>query len=393
MKFNKTLFLTTIGVIFEKIFPLLISFIFINKIADAEYGLWIICFQFFLIFNSSIATPLTLNFNKNFFTSTNKKINITEARLIILIILLSFTVLLFVPNTSLLIAFLVTVMICCSVFSLLIFNYLRYSEQNLKYAIYSAVRFFIFLFCLISFGFDNQLEINEILLSFIISNSLPFIGFVKKIKITFKSKDFKNEFLKLSFYGVTTFFLSGIDRAVLGFYGYDLVSIATIGYAATIANVPSILTETLKKYLSPLFFKDFTLKGFYSSKTIKSTTLFFIGLTLIQLILPIGFFFILKKTELVKNSLVTDDFISLIVVFTLGVAIYNLYHFLNPIIFYKNKSEKLIFILVLCSTLFLLLLKLPIVFLNPILKVALLKLITTILLIIFTFKMVLNERK
>lgn len=73
MKFNKTLFLTTIGVIFEKIFPLLISFIFINKIADAEYGLWIICFQFFLFFISSIATPLTLNFNKNFFTSTNKK--------------------------------------------------------------------------------------------------------------------------------------------------------------------------------------------------------------------------------------------------------------------------------------------------------------------------------
>lgn len=135
MKFNKTLFLTTIGVIFEKIFPLLISFIFINKIADAEYDLWIICFQFFLFFISIIATPLTLNFNKNFFTSTNKKINITEARLIIVIILLSFTVLLFVPNTSLLIAFLVTVMICCSVFRLLIFNYLRYSEQNLKYAI------------------------------------------------------------------------------------------------------------------------------------------------------------------------------------------------------------------------------------------------------------------
>ena len=64
MKFNKTLFLTTIGVIFEKIFPLLISFILINKIADAEYGLWIICFQFFLIFNSSIATPLTVCYQK-----------------------------------------------------------------------------------------------------------------------------------------------------------------------------------------------------------------------------------------------------------------------------------------------------------------------------------------
>ena len=393
MKINKTLFLTTIGVIFEKIFPLLISFIFINKIIDAEYGLWIICFQFFLIFNSSIATPLTLYFNKFFFTSPNKKINIIEARLIILIILLSFTVLLLVPSASPIIAFLVTVMICCSVFSQLIFNYLRYSEQNLKYALYSSIRFFLFLFCLIFFGFDDQLEVKEILLSFIISNSIPFIGFIQQFKITYKSIDFKNEFLKLSFYGIATFFLSGIDRAVLGFYGYDLVSIATIGYAATIANVPSILTETLKKYLSPLFFKDFTLKGFYSDKTIKSTSLFFIGLTLIQLILPVGFFFILKKTELVKNSLVTDDFISLIVFFSSGLAIYNLYHFLNPIIFYKNKSEKLIFVLGLSSIMFLLLLKLPIVFLNPILKVALLKLLTSIILIIFTFKMVINERK
>jgi len=390
---NRTLFYTTIGVIFEKISPLLISFIFINKIADEEYGLWIICFQFFLIFNSSIATPLTLNFNKNFFTSTNKKINISEARLIILIILLSFTVLLLVPNTSLPIAFLVTAMICCSVFSLLIFNYLRYSEQNLKYALYSGLRFFLFLFCLFFFGFDNQLEVKEILLSFIISNSLLFIGFVKKFKITFKSKDFKNEFLKLSFYGVITFFLSGIDRATLGFYDYDLVSIATIGYAATIANVPSILTETLKKYLSPLFFKDFTLKGFFSDKTIKSTTVFFIGLTIIQLIFPIVFFLILKETGFVKNSLVTSDFISLIVVFSLSMAIYNSYHFLNPIIFYNNKSEKLIFILGLCSTMFLLLLKIPFEFLNPILKVAFLKLITSILLIIFTFKMVFNERK
>lgn len=393
MIINRTLFYTTIGVIFEKISPLLISFIFINKIADEEYGLWIICFQFFLIFNSSIATPLTLNFNKNFFTSTNKKINISEARLIILIILLSFTVLLLVPNTSLPIAFLVTAMICCSVFSLLIFNYLRYSEQNLKYALYSGLRFFLFLFCLFFFGFDNQLEVKEILLSFIISNSLLFIGFVKKFKITFKSKDFKNEFLKLSFYGVITFFLSGIDRATLGFYDYDLVSIATIGYAATIANVPSILTETLKKYLSPLFFKDFTLKGFFSDKTIKSTTVFFIGLTIIQLIFPIVFFLILKETGFVKNSLVTSDFISLIVVFSLSMAIYNSYHFLNPIIFYNNKSEKLIFILGLCSTMFLLLLKIPFEFLNPILKVAFLKLITSILLIIFTFKMVFNERK
>lgn len=393
MIINRTLFYTTFGVIFEKIFPLLISFIFINKITDDEYGLWIICFQFFLIFNSSIATPLTLNFNKNFFTSTNKKINISEARLIILTILLSFTVLLLVPNTSLPIAFLVTAMICCSVFSLLIFNYLRYSEQNLKYALYSGIRFFLFLFCLFFFGFDNQLEVKEILLSYIISNSLPFIGFVKKFKITFKSKDFKNEFLKLSFYGVITFFLSGIDRAVLGFYGYDLVSIATIGYAGTIANLPSILTETLKKYLSPLFFKDFTLKGFFSDKTIKSTTVFFIGLTIIQLILPIVFFLILKETGLVKNSLVTSDFISLIVVFSLSMAIYNSYHFLNPIIFYNNKSEKLIFILGVCSTMFLLLLKVPFEFLNPILQVALLKLITSILLIIFTFKMVLNERK
>jgi len=276
---------------------------------------------------------------------------------------------------------------------LLIFNYLRYSEQNLKYALYSGLRFFLFLFCLFFFGFDNQLEVKEILLSFIISNSLLFIGFVKKFKITFKSKDFKNEFLKLSFYGVITFFLSGIDRATLGFYDYDLVSIATIGYAATIANVPSILTETLKKYLSPLFFKDFTLKGFFSDKTIKSTTVFFIGLTIIQLIFPIVFFLILKETGFVKNSLVTSDFISLIVVFSLSMAIYNSYHFLNPIIFYNNKSEKLIFILGLCSTMFLLLLKIPFEFLNPILKVAFLKLITSILLIIFTFKMVFNERK
>ena len=250
MKFNKTLFLTTIGVIFEKIFPLLISFIFINKIADAEYGLWIICFQFFLIFNSSIATPLTLNFNKNFFTSPNKKINISEARLIISLILLSFTVLLLVPNASPLIAFLVTVMICCSVFTLLIFNYLRYSEQNLKYALYSGIRFFLFLIFLIFFGFDSQLEVKEILISLIISNILPFISFIKLFKITLRSIDFKNEFLKLSFYGIATFFLSGIDRAVLGFYGYDLASIATIGYAATIA-MEHELVKTIITFETP----------------------------------------------------------------------------------------------------------------------------------------------
>ena len=393
MKFNETLLFTTIGVLFEKILPLLISFIFINKIDDVQYGLWIICFQFFLIINSSITTPLTLNFNKYFFASTSKKIHIAEARLIILIFLLSFAVLLLVPNISLLIACLVTVMIGCSVFSSLIFNYLRYSEQNLKYALYSGIRFFLFFFCLISLGFDDEIEINEILQSFIISNSLPFIGFIKCFKITFKSKDFKNEFLKLSFYGVTTFFLSGIDRAVLGFYSFDLVSIATIGYAGTIANVPSMLTETLKKYLSPLFFRDFTLKGFYSNKTIKSTTVFFIGLTLVQLILPIVFFFILKKTELIKNSLVTTDFISLIIVFSLSMAIYNLYHFLNPILFYKNKSEKLIVVLLLCSTMFLLLLTVPVVFISTILKVSLLKLLTSILLVMLTLKMVLNERK
>lgn len=391
MKLNKILFFTAFGVLFEKVFPLLISFVFINKIANEVYGLWIIYFQFFLIINSSIASPLILNFNNNFFSSSNGKINILETRIIILISLLGFLVLLFVPNTSILSVFLIIVMVFSSVFYLLISNYLRFLEQNLRYAKYSSIRFFLFACCLISFSYDNQLSVNEIVISFIVANSLPLIRFFRIFNISLYNRDFTKEFLKLSIYGVSTFFLSGIDRSVLGFYGYDLVSIATIGYAAAIANVPSILTEIMKKYFSPRFYRDFNSYGFYNRDTIKITLGFYIVLTLIQLLFPLILFFILKSAKLLKDSLVSKNFILLIFVFSIAMAIYNLYHFLNPIIFFKNKSQRLIYILFISSMIFLILLKLPFFNLDALLKVGLIKLFANVILVFFTLKLVTDE--
>ena len=387
---NVELFYVITGVFFEKILPLLISFVFIQKMSETQYALWVLFFQISTMSTSSIDSPLNLFYNKTFYKIKDKKsIPVIELRLILPIFILTFLVSLFYSN-SFLVSGLVLLMVITSITAMLIFNSLRYRAKNRSYAIRSFIRFIVFLFLLGALSSFRELKLNDILVSYSISNFIAIVDCLNFLLVRWKTITFFSEFLQLSLYGLLTSLLSGIEKIAMGTFQSNLLDLAIVGYAIALANSPSLLTESFKKYLSPYFFKDFNQLGFYSKDSIKKAIQALTLLTAAQLIIPILFYFILEKFSLLKESLIIENFLALVLGFSIIMSLYNAYHFINPYLFYKNKSNKLSMILCLSTALFLLILFLPIPSANIFVTLILAKAVSVFSLVLLTYKLTLS---
>ena len=125
-----------------------------------------------------------------------------------------------------------------------------------------------------------------------------------------------------------------------------------MGYALVFANSTNVIVEGFKKYFSPIFFNDFKKNNFYSAKTISKTIRANIFLFIIQISFPFVLFHLIDYFSLIKQSLVHNNFFNLIFVFSLSLFIYNIYHFSNPYIFFKDKSHVLSVLLVVVGLFF-----------------------------------------
>lgn len=349
---QKNILYILFGVLFEKAFPFIIAFIFIRNINDTEYGLWVIYFQLILIFASTIISPLQLFFNREFNKDNFEKIKIYNFQLIapvfiffLLIFYLSFDVL-----------FLHLVLSLLSVVSLilnnLLFNYLRFNDQNLKYLLFSFFRFICFFTILSCFVvLNDKLQIEGLFIGLILSNLIVILVFRKLIEI--KTQKYKiQEFLKLCSYGILTFSLGGLDKLILLHTNLDILDLAILGYALVFANSTSIIVEVIKKYFSPIFFKNFSDLNFYSPSTLKRTIQANVFLAFFQLSFPFVLFLILDYFQFTKESLIGVDFLYLLLLLSISLSIHNIYHFINPYIFYINKSHYLSLIIIVTALVF-----------------------------------------
>jgi len=383
-------FYVIIGVFFEKILPLIISFVFIHKMSETQYALWILFFHICTMSISSIDSPVNIFFNKTFYDRDDKRsIPIIEFRSIVSILIITFLVSLFYSN-SFITSALVLLMVLTSITTMSIFNSFRFRAKNFTYGIRSFVRFFIFLLIMISVTYFRELKLNDILISYSISNIVSVIDCFNLLLFKWKTITFFSEFINLSLYGLLTSLLSGIEKIAMGTFHSNLLDLAIVGYAIALASSPSLLTESFKKYLSPYFFKDFNEIGFYSKDSIKKTFQGLIVLTIAQLIIPIFFYLILEKLSLLKESLIIENFLVLVLGFSIIMSFYNAYHFINPYLFYKNQSNKLSMILCFSSVLFLLILFFPIPSANIFVKLILAKAVSVFSLVFLTYKLTIS---
>lgn len=341
MKLNKDLIYIGFGVLFEKALPFILTFFFIKKIDDQEYGLWVLYFQFVLIFSSTIISPVQLFFNREFRNTYSDRLNIYNSHIILPTLLFFLAVLFIFYDVALVHSALCLFTIISLTLNNLLFNYLRFKGKNLTYFIFSLFRFFCFNIILISSVFYyNKIDINSLFIAYIVSNMIV-IFFFKKI-VVLKTKKYKiHEFIKLCIYGLLTLSLGGIDKLVLLNTNLTIMDLAVLGYALVFANSTSIVVEAFKKYFSPIYFKDFNDFGFYSNETIKKTLRANIFLGFFQISFPFLLFFIIDFFDFSKDSLIGPDFFFLLFLLSFSLFVHNIYHFINPFLFYINKSHYL----------------------------------------------------
>tara|TARA_B100000767_G_scaffold5260_1_gene4986 strand:+ start:10102 stop:11307 length:1206 start_codon:yes stop_codon:yes gene_type:complete len=351
---HKNILYILFGVLLEKAFPFIIAFIFIRFISDAEYGMWVIYFQLILIFASTVISPIQLFFNREFNKDNFEKIKIYNFQLIapvFIFFLLIFYLLFDVLFLHLVLSLLSVVTL---ILNNLLFNYLRFNDQNLKYLLFSFFRFICFFIILSCFVILNDnLQIEGLFIGLILSNLIVILVFRKLIEI--KTQKYKiQEFLKLCSYGLLTLSLGGVDKLILLHTNLDILDLAMLGYALVFANSTSIMVEVIKKYFSPIFFKNFNDLKFYSPSTVKRTIEANIFLAFFQLSFPFVLFLILDYFQFTKESLIGVDFLYLLLLLSISLTIHNIYHFINPYIFYINKSHYLSLIIIVTALVFVL---------------------------------------
>ena len=349
---RKNMLYILFGVLLEKAFPFIIAFIFIRYIKDAEYGMWVIYFQIILIFTSTIISPLQLFFNREFNKDNFEKIKVYNFQLIAPVFIFFFVIFYVGFDVLLLHLVLSLLSVVTLILNNLLFNYLRFNDENQKYLVFSFFRFICFLIILSSLVILNDtLQIEGLFIALILSNLIVIIVLRKLIKI--KTQKYKiEEFFKLCAYGILTLSLGGLDKLILLYTNLDILDLATLGYALIFANSTSVMVEVIKKYFSPIYFKNFNDLKFYSRSTIKRTLKANVFLVFFQVSFPFMLFFILDYFQLTKDSLIGIDFLYLLLLLSISLSIHNIYHFINPYLFYINKSHYLSYIIILTALVF-----------------------------------------
>ncbi|MDA8958842.1 hypothetical protein N9F11_00325 [Akkermansiaceae bacterium] len=223
--------------------------------------------------------------------------------------------------------------------------YLRFSNKDIIYAKLSFLKVILFLCCIIFVGACGAaLNFRSILLSLLVAHLPVAFSLGKTIIINWKiRKKTLGEFSRLSFYGFCTALLSGVDKIVIVSLGYSYEDLGFYAYALAFASLPSFIVEAVKQYLSPRFYDDLANRKDYSAQTIFLLSKFLVGLIVLQFTLPFVSFEVLKTLNIVNTEFVrSDDFFLLLTILNFGFSFHIIYHFLNPYMFFYDRSGYLL---------------------------------------------------
>lgn len=328
-----------------------------------DYGLWSEYFQILTVVVSSIASPLQLFFSKDYFKVGNTKVAIYNTYLILCIVIISWLVILcFYPqfNYALFNLEPIILIILYFLYSYLAL-YLRYSSQDKRYALISFVRAVLFIIAIGTlYNLNESIRFSDIIRSYIFCHLPIIFYFFRSIQIKLKL-DYNRikEFIRLSLYGVSTSLLSGIDRLILVNSGYSYVELATYAYAITFSSLPSFAIEAAKQYLSPVIYKDLSLNGKYTNATKNKLLITIVILSVMQFSIPYAAIKITMVMNIFDSGLMDSIFIyKIVTILNFGFVAHIIYHFVNPYLFFYNKSHLLLRIQTLSLCIFYLVIKL-----------------------------------
>lgn len=351
--YNINLFSNIIGAIFDKSLTLIIAFFLTKFLTNEDYGLWSQYLQFILICSATLISPIQLFFSREFFKDKTKPLKLYNSS-ILGVILLFFCLIVFIFYNELLSGFVIVEMLISVILFIayrLNASYLRFKKKDVLYTKLSLLRFFLFLSVISYFiFFKKNIKYEELVHSFLIAH-IPFIfSFKNNLFISLKlDKSNIFEFFRLIIYGIFTSLLSGIDKIIVTKAGYSYEELSYYAYALAIASIPLFFTEGIKQYVQPMLYKDLSNKGDYSKGTIKKIVKFVFVLFLLQMTLPFISYEILKVFKLVNITYInTGEFYWLLSLFSLTFCVHSVYHFVNPYMFFYDKSIYLL-ILQVCS--------------------------------------------
>ena len=159
------------------------------------------------------------------------------------------------------------------------------------------------------------------------------------------------EFFRLGFYGLSTALLSGVDKLIIVSAGYSYEDLSFYAYAIAFASLPSFLVEAVKQYMSPKLYHDLSNFKDYSKKTRYLLFKFIVALIVIQFTFPYAGFKFFEYFNILNLEFVrSENFFVLLTIFNIGFSGHIIYHFLNPYMFFYDRSMFLL-ILQLCSIL------------------------------------------
>tara|TARA_B110000902_G_scaffold124382_1_gene145255 strand:- start:1313 stop:2545 length:1233 start_codon:yes stop_codon:yes gene_type:complete len=353
--FNHRLIANLIGATLDKTLPLIIAFFLTNYMSNESFGYWTQYFVILVVVSSTIISPFQLFFSRDFSQKKTKNVLLFNFPIILGIFLIT-SLIIFVFFKALIIQSYVFEMISI-IFLFIIYmlnaTYLRFNEMDVKYAKFSLLRVLLFLGSIL-FIITNDFELNfrNLIHSFLIAH-IPFVFAISKniiISWEIKKKSL-GEFLRLSFYGLSTALLSGVDKLIIVFAGYSYEDLSFYAYAIAFASLPSFLVEAVKQYMSPKLYHDLSKFKDYSKKTTYLLLKFIVALIVIQFTLPYAGFKIFEYFNILNLGYIrSDNFFLLLNIFNVGFSFHIIYHFLNPYMFFYDRSIYLL-ILQSCSIL------------------------------------------
>ena len=190
----------------------------------------------------------------------------------------------------------------------------------------------------------NSISFKTLIRCYIYSHIPVIIYHASLFEVQWKV-DFKRlkEFVRLCIYGISTSLISGIDRLILVDAGYSYQELAIYAYALAFSALPSFAIEAVKQFISPSIYHDLTKKGVYSKSTSKKLALFITILVTLQFILPYLAIQIAEYLGMYNSILIPANGInSLVMLFNFGFALHICYHFLNPYLFYYDRTRILL---------------------------------------------------
>jgi len=343
------------GTFFDKGLILFTSFYLTSLISVANYGKWVLFYQFVVIAMALSFAPLYSIFSRRFSSNGNgnkKTLPVYQIELlaVIIILIVSFYLIL-VGDLFLAALFLLSLM------SFGGYNYLslyfRFSQNDKTYFFVSLLRISLFILIVLFglyFSFNSE---KLIVLAFLICNFIVLIPYLKYFKIVKSPLVKSQEFLHLMLYGASSALMNGLDKLCFG-AKFSPEVLGIYSYAIALSTASNLIVEAAKKVIVPDMYKDYASLNKLSLGTRKLKNKLLVFIFVIQVTSPFALYHVLKFLGLIKIEYYQyDSFILVLFLNSISFAnriiylkyyFYSFLHFIfihSSCIYFSKKSTVL----------------------------------------------------